>query len=240
MVFYDAISKYYDFIFPVSRDTVNFLAECIGPPKKSVLDVACGTGDYSIELGKLGFDVTAVDIDKEMIQALRDKISIAESRVKCLQADMQDLHTKFDKSSFDAVYCIGNSVVHLDNLDKISAFFKDVRSLLTKDGRFIFQIINFDRVISKNVKSLPTIVNDVVPLKFERFYSNKNGQIAFKTILSVEDRTIENEIFLTPLLYDEAVSMLKNAGFKEFHAYGDFKKNDFDKENSFMLIIEAK
>jgi SAM-dependent methyltransferase len=240
MVFYDDISKYYDLIFPVSQDTISFLAECIGPPKKSILDVACGTGDYSIALDKLGFDLTAVDIDKEMIGALRGKLIKKESGVKCLQADMQDLHTKFDKGSFDAVYCIGNSLVHLDSLDKIESFFKDVHSLLTKGGTFIFQIINFDRIISKDIKALPTIVDDSVPLKFERFYSYKNSKITFKTILSVEDRTIENEINLTPLLYDKAVSMLMNAGFKELHAYGDFKKNDYDKEKSFLLIIEAR
>lgn len=240
MVFYDAISKYYDIIFPVSQDTVQFLAECIGAPNKSVLDVACGTGDYSIELDKLGLDLTAVDIDKEMIKALTEKIISKESPVKCLQADMQELSTKFDKGSFDAVYCIGNSLVHLDSLDKIETFFKDVHSLLTKGGTFIFQIINFDRVISKNIKSLPSLVNEAVPLKFERFYNYEDGKIAFKTILSVEDRTIENEIYLTPLLYDETVSMLSNAGFKEIHAYGDFKKGAYEKENSFMLIIEAK
>lgn len=240
MVFYDAISKYYDIIFPASQDTVKFLAECIGPPKKSVLDVACGTGDYSIELDKLGLDLTAVDIDKEMIKALTEKIITKESSVKCLQADMQDLSTKFDKGSFDAVYCIGNSLVHLDSLDKIETFFKDVRELLTKDGTFIFQIINFDRVISKNIKSLPTIVNEAVPLKFERFYSYANRKIAFKTILSVENKVIENEIYLFPLLFEDAVSILKNAGFKELHVYGDFKKSDYSKEDSFMLIIEAR
>jgi len=242
MAFYDDISKYYDSIFPVSKDTVEFIKESIGNPPKSVLDVACGTGGYSIELDKDGYNLTAVDIDSKMIENLSAKTNNTESKVKFLQANMLHLHEKFDTDLFEAVYCIGNSLVHLDNLSQIKDFFVDVRKLLVKGGTFIFQIINYDRVILKDIKALPTIVNESVPLKFDRFYSYEKSthKIIFKTILSVENKIIENEIYLTPLMHDEAISLLKDAGFEEINTYGDFKKNDFHKENSYSLIIEAK
>lgn len=242
MAFYDDISKYYDSIFKVSKDTVEFIKRSIGKPPKSVLDVACGTGGYSIELDKQGYNLTAVDIDSKMIEHLSEKTNNTESKVKFLQADMLDLYKKFDKDAFEAVYCIGNSLVHLDSLGQIKDFFIDVHKLLVKGGTFIFQIINYDRIITKDIKSLPTIVNESVPLKFERFYSYEKAtqKIIFKTILSAPNKTIENQIHLTPLMYDEAISLLKDAGFKEINTYGDFKKNNFNKENSYSLIIEAK
>lgn len=43
MTFYDDISNYYDSIFPVSKDTVEFIKRSIGEPPESVLDIACGT-----------------------------------------------------------------------------------------------------------------------------------------------------------------------------------------------------
>lgn len=242
MAFYDDISNYYDSIFPVSKDTVEFIKKSIGEPPKSILDVACGTGGYSIELDKNGYNLTAVDLDSKMIEHLSKKTNRIGSKVKFLQADMLDLYEKFDKDAFEAVFCIGNSLVHLDSADQIKDFFIDIRKLLVEDGTFIFQIINYDRVISKDIKSLPTIVNEAVPLKFERFYSyeKETQKIIFKTILSVPNKTIENEIYLTPLMHDEAVSLLKDAGFKEINIYGDFKKNKFDKDNSYSIIIEAK
>lgn len=242
MAFYEEISKYYDLIFPVSRDTVEFIKSSIGDPPKAVLDIACGTGGYSIELSKNGYNLTAVDLDKKMIEGLKEKANATESSIKFLQADMLKLKEKFDECEFDAAYCIGNSLVHLSSIHEIKNFFIEVRKLLKKQGVFIFQIINYDRIISKNIKSLPTIVNQSVPLKFDRFYvyDKQINKVIFKTILCADNKTIENSIYLTPLMYDEAVSLLKEAGFTEICAYGDFKKSNFDNDNSYSLVIEAK
>lgn len=239
MNFYNDIAKYYDNIFPVSKDTVEFIMNSVGTPPKSVLDVACGTGGYSGELDKNGYNLIAIDIDSKMIEHL--SINNKKSKVKFLQADMLTLQEKFNDNMFDAIYCIGNSLVHLDSFSEIKKFFINVRKLLVKEGVFIFQIINYDRIISKSIRSLPTIVNESIPLKFERSYryEKTTNKIVFKTILSVENETIENEINLIPLMYDEAISLLKDAGFNEIIAYGDFKKNKFDKENSYSLVIEA-
>lgn len=242
MAFYNDISKYYDSIFSVSKDTVEFIKKSVGKPPKSILDVACGTGGYSVELDKHGYNLTAVDIDSKMIEHLKLKANNGESNVEFFQSNMLDLYKRLDNNAYGAVYCIGNSLVHLENLNEIQNFFIDVYKLLKKDGVFIFQIINYDRVISKDIKSLPTIVNESVPLKFERFYRYEKSKdiIEFKTILSVENKVIENKIYLTPLLHDDAISMLKRAGFNEIKSYGNFKKDNFEKENSYALIIEAK
>lgn len=242
MAFYDDISKYYDSIFPISKDTVEFIRSAVGIPPKAVLDVACGTGGYAMELDKYGYNLTAVDLDSKMIQELSKKTNNLGSKVKFLQADMIDLLDKFERATFEAIYCIGNSLVHLDSLRQIRDFFIDVRKLLVENGAFIFQIINYDRVISKDIKSLPTIVNESVPLKFERIYDyeKSRNKIIFKTILSVPNKTIKNEINLTPLMHDKVIFLLKDAGFKEINTYGDFGKNIFDKNNSYSLIVEAK
>ncbi|EJO5348322.1 class I SAM-dependent methyltransferase [Clostridium butyricum] len=240
MTFYNDIAKYYDNIFPVSKDTVEFIMNSIGSPPKSVLDVACGTGAYSIELDKNGYNLIAIDIDSKIIEYL--SANNRKSKVKFWQADMLKLHEKFNDNMFDAIYCIGNSLVHLDNLNEIKNFFISVRKLLVRNGVFIFQIINYDKIISKDIKSLPTIVNKSIPLNFERLYryEKTTHKIVFKTILSVENKRIENEIYLTPLMCDEAIYLLKDVGFKEINVYGDFKKNSFDKDNSYSLIIEAR
>ena len=242
MAFYEDISKYYDDIFPVSNYTLEFLKSSIGEPPKTVLDVACGTGGYSLELDKLGYDVTAIDLDSKMIESLSEKANISKTKVKFLQSNMLELNKKFNEDMFEAVYCIGNSLVHLNDVDEIKKFFTDVRRILGNDGTFVFQIINYNRIISNNVKGLPTIVRESVPLKFERAYEyeKSKNKVIFKTSLSVEDNTIKNAIELMPLMYDDAVSLLKEAGFTSINAYGDFKRSNFDKNNSYALVIQAK
>ncbi|HEX9063001.1 MAG TPA: class I SAM-dependent methyltransferase, partial [Clostridia bacterium] len=224
MGFYEEISKYYDYIFPVSNETVEVIKNIAGNPPGSILDVACGTGGYSIELDKYGYDVTAVDIDRKMIESLREKTNISGGKVKFLQANMLDLNGKFCENTFETIFCIGNSLVHLESLNEISSFFNNTKEILKNDGSLIVQVINFDRVISKGVKSLPTIYNADIGLKFERFYQYEESQnkVYFKTILSVDNQKYENEIPLYPLLYDDAKRMLLNSGFKQIEFFGDF------------------
>ncbi|MDP4181321.1 MAG: class I SAM-dependent methyltransferase, partial [Bacillota bacterium] len=59
MGFYDEISKYYDYIFPSFEEQLRFINDIAGEPPRSLLDIACGTGSYSIKLAKKGFDITA-------------------------------------------------------------------------------------------------------------------------------------------------------------------------------------
>ena len=239
MGFYQEISKYYDYIFPVSNEIVDFIGRTAGNPPKSILDVACGTGGYSIELADKGYEVTAVDLDREMIESLNAK---KNSKVKFFQGDMLRLKDKLNPRSFDTIFCIGNSLVHLDNLSHIGNFFADSKGILKEDGSLIIQTINYDRVISKEVKSLPTIYNNDIGLLFERVYryDKEANKVYFKTVLTVGNNKIQNEIPLHPLLFSETQKILMDAGFKKIDFYGDFKNNIYEKDNSYMLIIHAK
>lgn len=242
MGFYNEISKYYDLIFPVSKDTVNFIKGIAGDSPKSVLDVACGTGGYSIELEKQGYDVTAIDLDEKMVEAVEMKAAESHSNIKGMKANILELKDKFDENSFDIIFCIGNSLVHLDNMNQISDFFKNAKEILRDKGSLIFQVINYDRVISQGIKSLPTIYNESARLTFERLYryESKENKVYFKTILSVDNESFENEVPLYALQYDAAKQMLVDAGYDKIECFGDFKGSAFDKDNSYAMIFHAK
>lgn len=242
MGFYEEIAKYYDYIFPVSHETVDFIMTTSGKPPKYILDVACGTGGYSLEQEKYGYIVTAIDIDKAMIEELKKKAGNLGSKVEYLQAGMLELKEKLQNKSFDVIFCIGNSLVHLDNNKEIDKFLHDAKSILAHNGKLIIQTINYDRIISKNIMSLPVIINESVGLRFERYYkyeSNVN-KVLFKTILSVGDKIAQNEIPLTPVKHDEILQMLRSAGFTKINVYGGYNKSVYDKENSYLMVIVAE
>jgi glycine/sarcosine N-methyltransferase len=242
MSFYEEISKYYDYIFPISPETVDYIRRIAGKPPKNILDVACGTGGYSLELENYGYNVMAVDLDKEMIEGLKVKALNQGSKIEYLQASMLELKEKLYDKVFDTVFCIGNSLAHLDSNDEIGQFLNSAKAILIQGGTLLIQTINFDRVLVKDVRSLPTITNEAVDLSFERFYRYDHtlNKVFFKTILKVDGKRIENEIPLTPVMHDGMVEMLKNAGFTEVNIFGDFSKSKFDKENSYLMVIEAK
>jgi len=116
------------------------------------------------------------------------------------------------------------------------------KKLMETDGSLVIQIINFDRILLKDIKSLPTIEDKNIGLSFERNYSydKQKNTIYFNTKLSVDGRIFENEIPLYPLLQDELVEAVTDAGFKKVKLFGDFNGSEFDKYNSFMLVLWAR
>jgi glycine/sarcosine N-methyltransferase len=240
MGFYEEISKYYDYIFPVGKPQVNFISKFSGKPPKDLLDVACGSGGYSIELAIQGYNVTAIDLDYNMIEGLREKAVNHKLNIKAFQGNMLELRNKIN-SRYDLAFCIGNSLVHLEGEAEIEKFFIEMKGILKEDGKLVIQIINYDRVLSQNITSLPTIENQEVGLEFKRIYryNEKLNKVFFKTILKVDEKEIENEIPLYPLLVEDIVKLLKKAGFNELKLYGDFKESEFNKENSYALVVIA-
>ena len=240
MGFYEEISKYYDDIFPTGKAQLAFIAEIAGEPPKNLLDIACGTGGYATALAKQGYQVTAVDLDKQMIFQLKRKAMDEKLNLNAMEGDMLELGEKLE-AGYDLAFCIGNSLVHLNGNQEIGKFFNGVKGLLTEGGSLVIQIINYDRVLSKEIKALPTIENEEAGLSFQRLYryDGQSNKILFKTILRVDGNEIENEIPLHPILADELVKLLKAAGFENIELYGDFAGASFDKDSSYALVVVA-
>lgn len=67
-----------------------------------VLDVGCGTGNFSIKLARLGCDVTGIDISERMLQLARRKSKQQGFNITFRNMDVCDLN--FPDESFDAVF----------------------------------------------------------------------------------------------------------------------------------------
>lgn len=67
-----------------------------------VLDVGCGTGNFSIKLANKGCDVTGIDISDEMLNIAIKKIAEQNLDIKFHNMDLYDM--KFEDNSFDAVF----------------------------------------------------------------------------------------------------------------------------------------
>jgi glycine/sarcosine N-methyltransferase len=207
MGFYEQISKYYDYIFPVGDEQLEFLKSLFYKTPEKVLDIACGSGGYSVELAKSGHNVTAVDLDDKMVELAIKKANKESLKIEIYQCDMKELNHKFiDSQNFDFIFCIGNSIAHLKSPDDIQEALYQMYSILNPGGTLVLQIINFDRILKHSISELPTLRNSEIGLEFIRkyMYDSESGHIAFNTVLIVNNANsmerFENSIELFPIL----------------------------------------
>lgn len=244
MGFYDEISKYYDYIFPVGQQQIKFISESAGIPPRAILDVACGSGGYSIELAKKGYNVAAVDLEEKMVEMAKQKAESSGAEIRAFACDMRELAQKI-KERFDCIFCIGNSIVHIGSAEEITKALSQMNGLLEDDGSLVLQIINYDRILKYGINELPSIRNNEIGLEFVRKYEYNRARniINFNTTLTVAagNRKEEfiNTVELLPLASSDMRNALEEAGFGNIEFYGDFSGAEYNVD-SYMLVVRAR
>lgn len=125
---YDRIGKDYDTTRRADPEIVRRLAHHLQRiPGDRVLDVACGTGNYTMALSQLGMRLTGVDVSEEMVTKAREK----STDVHWVTGDVNSL--AFDNSSFQGATC----VLAIHHFDDLIASFREVHRVLADGGRFV-------------------------------------------------------------------------------------------------------
>lgn len=244
MSFYDVLSEYYDIIFPLSKNKLNFI-KSKGFRKCSILDIACATGSYAIELSKLGYDVYGFDLDEEMINIAFDKAKEFNLEIPFMVGNMLNISDLYKDKTFDLMYCIGNSLVHLNDDIEILEFLISAYNKLNENGKLIIQIINYDRIFKYNLKELPTIDRKDENVKFVRNYNynklNKLMEFDTEIIINKNDniKTFKQSTNLLPLKSNDIRKLLNDAGFKKIEFYGSFNEDEFNID-SYPLVLCAE
>jgi len=237
--FYEMLVKYYDDIFPMNDETYSFIRQDLIEGDK-VLDVACGTGTYTLPLQKEGILAFGVDLEESMIEVAEEKAKKEGIRSDFVVASMLNLDLVSD-GDLRRIFIIGNSLVHLKSLDEIRTFIMLCYELLMNGGDLIIQIINYDKILDNDIKSLPTIEVPEKGVTFSRYYyyDLTSHSIEFASKLTVNGEVQESSVYLFPLRKDELIKELENAGFKDIETYKNFKGEPYEKE-AMPLIVKAR
>jgi len=102
-----------------------------------ILEIACGTGNFSIFLNDLGYDITCTDLSPEMLKIAGAKFEKHKIPKKLFAADMSSLPIKGD---FDAVLCLYDSMNYLLDSENVKKTIADIYSVLRPGGIFIFDV----------------------------------------------------------------------------------------------------
>ena len=242
---YDNLLEYYDELFPVEPSRISFIQdlvnksvkpEAVGESRVKVLDVGCATGTFSLALMRLGMDVTGIDLNSAMIQSACRRNPEPRTNARFFCMDMLEIGETFAGGRFDLCLCLGNTLVHLDSPKTISRFLKQVRNVVRPGGVFVFQVINYERVLAEELTHLPTIESSRA--RFEREYRHRDdGRISFEgTIFSSSGQPVfRDRVALYPATPVELVELMRQAGFDTVDLYDDFS-GDTMRGNSLGVV----
>ncbi|MGE4289305.1 MAG: class I SAM-dependent methyltransferase [Salinivirgaceae bacterium] len=240
MNFYTSIADAYEAIFPLNPEQVDFVTTATqASGNLDVFDVGCGTGQLAQALAERGHRVTGIDLNPEMIA--RAVARNTYNSVSYYVQNMLELDVRFKPQSFDAVLCFGNTLVHLPDEAAVGEFCSQAFKVLKPGGRLLIQIINYDRILNRHIKGLPTIENDKIEFVREYHYLEAQNRIDFRTRLTLKasGKVIENSQLLLPLRKQELMEQIGQAGFVNPKAYGGFKQQEWS-EDTQPLVIDAQ
>jgi hypothetical protein len=134
---------------------------------------------------------------------------------------------------FTLIYSIGNVVSHLSQIE-LGSFVKQVHDKLSPGGIWIFQTVNWDRILEKKQAKFPIKEFENGSVRFLRSYSQISEQhVMFQTILEADGKRVFAECTrLYPYTTQEMLPLHSEMGFECIAHYGDYHKTPYQKASS--------
>lgn len=129
--FYDSFTE--DVDYKIYSQYLDSIIKKYKEDSVMILDLACGTGNLTLEFNKLGYDVTGLDISQEMLNECYSK----NSEILWINQDMTD----FDLyGTYDVIVSFLDSINHITDINELEKTFKLVKNYLDPKGLFIFDL----------------------------------------------------------------------------------------------------
>ncbi len=142
MSMYNEFSRYYDFLtcdVDYKKRTKYLLSifEKFDKKPSLLLDLACGTGGFSIQFSKAGVDVIGVDISEGMLVCAKKNSEKAGQDILFLCQDAAELELY---GTVDGAVCCLDSLNHITDYDDFCRAISRVALFLEKERLFIFDL----------------------------------------------------------------------------------------------------
>jgi SAM-dependent methyltransferase len=197
-----------------------------------VLDLGCGAGRHLVELSRLGYHATGLDLSMPMLEAA----GAAGAGAALVRGDMRQL--PFGGPAFDVVTSYFTSFGYFDDEEDDLRVLREVRRVLHPGGRFLLDFLNSDHVVA-NLRERDRRTVDGVEVVQERRLV-QGGRIVEKRIaIGARDGVPQREFVERVRLYrpGELVRMLEGTGLAAGSRFGGYDRSPFSRLSARFIVM---
>ncbi len=222
-IIFDNFCDNYDswYLTPMGKFIDEIETDCLFSlfqPKKNqkVLDVCCGTANFSIKLAKAGCQVTGLDISKKMLEIAKEKIDREKLDIKLIEGDCSTI--SLEENYYDAII----SMTGFEFIKNPITAYRNIMKYLKPGGFLFLAAIQKGSEWQKLYSSLKGSVYEYA--NFLTFDDIKNFDIS-----SYSDKN--DCLFVPPGLNENEYNIDNETLFKKQKGIGGFVCVKFKKNN---------
>ena len=250
MAGYGVLPDVYEWLIPDAKSSPAGCVAAFGdlvtslPPHARVLDCACGTGQLAVGLADLGLDVVATDASVGMIRRTRELAGELGVSLQAHRVSWEELPDHLDASTFDLVFCVGNSLGHAEGASGRLAALAAMSGLLRRGGRLVltsrtWELVRAggsrvdirDRLIRRNGRDAVVVYHWEIEDRWEQEHHLEIAVAQVEPDGSVLTR--QERLSCWPYRYEELVAQLQNVGL-------EVETTTFDPEAEGYLVVAAR
>ncbi len=211
---------YQDKDYKAEATQVDVLLKKYGSNIHKIINFGCGTGRHDIELAKLGYQCTGIDISASMIDVAKQNAKGENSSVDFSVADIRFYQPE---KQYDAIVSLFHVMSYQNGNQDILAAFQAARKTLRKKGVFLFDVWYGPGVLSDKpsirVKQVEDKSTKIIRIAKPVIYEKKNVVDVNYEVLVMDKETCRVQIIneahsMRYFFRPELEFLLNEAGFE--------------------------
>lgn len=211
-----------DFDQQVEKNLSWFKSQGVHPQSDlKAIDLGCGSGFQSIALSLLGFDVTAVDFNQQLLDELKSHDE--KDTVKVIQSDILKPENFSGNGPYELAICMGDTLSHLPSIQSVAKFLKNTHNLLEPGGNLILSFRDYSIELTGVDRFIPVQEDQdkimTVFLEYEPDHVFVHDLIYEREDIGWKfEKSVYKKVRLNT---DKIITLLENANFSVNHLTSD-------------------
>ncbi|OCB00004.1 class I SAM-dependent DNA methyltransferase [Clostridium beijerinckii] len=204
------------------------------------LDLACGTGNVSINVAKYFKTVYAVDLSDDMLNVAFDKFKKNKIKAKVICQDMCELSLN---KRFDLITSVLDSTNYITEDEDLLDYFSSVYEHLKENGIFIFDINSYYKLSTVLGNNIYTYSSEEIFYTWENSFEDDVLNMFLTFFVKNENelyKKFEEEHF--ERAYEESYieNILKKCNFRIINKFSGYSDEEVNENSERILYIVSK